>query len=520
MRNLLHLLHTLPHLRFRQIFYQIWRRLCKAKYRERTAPAGIAPLKMVAPIVKKRCLTNGDEFCFLNLNAKFTDWNDAERGMLWAYNLNYMDWLGQEDMSVEEGMRWIDRFIHDFAHNKVGCAPYPTALRVINWVKFFGLHPEAATQARHDALFSQLCHLARNLEFHLLGNHLLEDAFSLFIGALYFADEKLLVRASRLLQKELEEQTLPDGAHYEQSPMYHCILLDRLLDAYNFALHNSRFAQQDAMRYFLRTKAEAMLGHLKAMVYSDGSIPLLNDAAEGIAPTTDEIFAYAERLGLHTEALKMREVGFRKLTNAHCEAFVDVGNIAATYQCGHSHADTFTYELRCNGRPFVVDTGISTYNKTARRLYERGTPAHNTVSINGENSSEVWSGFRIGRRAKTVLIKDKNTIIEARHDGFQPVIHTRRFCISEDEFRIEDTLSRRAQATSFIHFAPGCSVHVVDNHAIVVDGLTIRVQGATEILLKETEVATQYNRLEKSLTACINFHDRLQYAFVFKNTSV
>ena len=32
-------------------------------------------------------------------------------------------------------------------------------------------------------------------------------------------------KASCLLYKELDEQILPDGSHYEQSPMYHCILL-------------------------------------------------------------------------------------------------------------------------------------------------------------------------------------------------------------------------------------------------------------------------------------------------------
>ena len=44
-------------------------------------------------------------------------------------------------------------------------------------------------------------------------------------------------KASCLLYKELDEQILPDGSHYEQSPMYHCILLDRLLDCYNASIN-------------------------------------------------------------------------------------------------------------------------------------------------------------------------------------------------------------------------------------------------------------------------------------------
>lgn len=47
----------------------------------------------------------------------------------------------------------------------------------------------------------------------------------------------------------------------------------------------------------------------------------------------------------------------------HWEAIVDVGDIRASYQPGHSHADTFNYELRIGGKPFVMDTGISTYER-------------------------------------------------------------------------------------------------------------------------------------------------------------
>lgn len=45
--------------------------------------------------------------------------------------------------------------------------------------------------------------------------------------------------------------------------------------------------------------------------------------------------------------------------------------IGPDYIPGHAHADTFNYELRIDGVPFIVDTGISTYNK-----------------INGDNMSE------------------------------------------------------------------------------------------------------------------------------------
>ena len=44
---------------------------------------------------------------------------------------------------------------------------------------------------------------------------MLEDCISLLIAALYFDYNKWLKKSTRLLINELEEQTLADGAHYE-----------------------------------------------------------------------------------------------------------------------------------------------------------------------------------------------------------------------------------------------------------------------------------------------------------------
>ena len=47
-------------------------------------------------------------FTFLNLIGDFKSWNDVSHGMLWAYNLNYMDWLLQPDMTFEQGSEWLN----------------------------------------------------------------------------------------------------------------------------------------------------------------------------------------------------------------------------------------------------------------------------------------------------------------------------------------------------------------------------------------------------------------------------
>ena len=397
----------------------------------------------------------------------------------------YASLLAANGVSVEEGCKWIDRFIEDLPSNKVGLDPYPIALRSINWVKFFCRYPDAATRSRLDSLYSQIKLLEKKLEYHLLGNHLLEDAYALYIGASFFNDQTLFQRAKKLLLSQLEGQVLKDGAHYEQSPMYHCILLDRLLDTYNIT------RAEDLVSF-----AQRMLGHLESICYKDLTWPFFNDVALGIAPSPEAIFKYAKRLGIEWRKVPMRECGYRHFINSNMEAFVDVGSITASYQPGHSHADTGNYELRVDGKPFIIETGISTYDKTPRRQYERSTAAHNCVVVNGQDSTEVWGGFRVGRRCKTTLQRETPTEIRVAHDGF-PKTYVRSFKMTEGGFVIEDDYD--GVAISYIHLSEDA-----DKKRIVIEGAT-SVEEYTE------KVSIEYNRFIPCHVLKIHFSGHLTY---------
>lgn len=470
-------------------------RLVKPAYVALEAPA-VRCLRLKAePVPRYTCLT-GERFSFLNLEHEFAGWDFNEFGNLWTYNQNYFDWLNQEKMGVEEGCKWIDRFIEDLPTGGFAFDPYPIALRSINWIKFFCRYPECATKKRLDPLYSQLRLLERKLEYHLLANHLLEDAFALYVGAVYFGDMRLQKKACRLLLRQLGEQVLPDGAHFEQSPMYHCILLDRLLDCVNIG------GPGEAS---LREYATRMLGHLVSVVWSDGSIPLLNDAAYGIAPTPAQLFAYAGRLGIRWDAVAMKECGYRKLQAGRMAAIVDVGSIAATYQPGHTHADCLNYELRVDGKPVVVDTGISTYNKDARRQLERSSAAHNVVVVDGKDSFEVWGGFRVGKRARVEILrcaqddrKGQDEIV-ASHDGFGKACK-RRFAMTETAFVVEDWYD--GEAVSYVHLAYGVAPE------------RVVVEGAEAVRVLPWKYSTEYNRFHNGKVVEIRFKGHVRYSIV------
>lgn len=515
--NIQLLIETLRFLRPTQVIYRLKRKIHQPMMKHLAAPITHTCCKLYPTITKPQCFVGNNQFTFLNQTSTFRDWNMNDNGLLWTFNLNYMDWLEQQNLTAEEGQKWIDLFIESISQNITGLSPYPTALRIINWAKFFCKHPKFLNQKRGDNMYAQTRLLCRKLEYHLLGNHLLEDAYALFIASIFFNDTALYRKGSRLLLEQLKEQILPDGAHYEQSPMYHCIMLDRLLDCINFSTQNHVFADQQQLTEQLVAVAVRMLGHLQAIVYQDATIPLLNDSAEGIAPSPCELFDYAQRLGLKWNPIELNECGYRKFSNkaAQMEAVVDIGNIRATYQPGHSHADTFSYELRWKGSPYIVDTGISTYEKGARRQYERGTEAHNTVSIDGQDSSHVWGGFRVGNRARVTVEEDRPTRITAHHDGFgHHRLHQRTFSISDSGFSIADKVTGKAtSAVSFLHVAPGIEVNTdrLADGIIAIGDLQLTVEGHNEIEIRNDSVAKEYNQLMPTTVIAIHFTTAVKY---------
>ncbi len=102
---------------------------------------------------------------------------------------------------------------------------------------------------------------------------LLENAFSLLFGAYYFQDEELYLKAKKILKDELKEQILKDGAHFELSPMYHQIMLLRVLDCINL-VQNNNWKNHELLELFI-SKAEIMLGWLNTITYENGRYSII-----------------------------------------------------------------------------------------------------------------------------------------------------------------------------------------------------------------------------------------------------
>ena len=463
---------------------------------------------------------NGNIFEFLNLQKKFKDridWNFDGYGKLWNYNLNYFDYLHQPGMNVDEGIYLIEDYCRNIPDIKNGLKPYPLSLRCFNWIKFL-INNQIDDDFINRCLWAQFSLLKNNLEYHLLANHILENGFALLYGSLYFDDKRLYNDAKRILTRELEEQILSDGGHFELSPMYHQIVLGRLLDCIN--LIGSEPTIADDLLRLMQNKTAYMIGWLRHITFNDGNIPLLNDSARGIAPHTNRLIKYAENLEINKIDVDLGDSGYRKISGEKFECVIDVGHIGPDYQPGHAHADTFTFELYVDNKPYIVDCGTSTYEPGERRSIERGTGAHNTVLCHNENSSEVWSSHRVGRRAYVTVEEERTGYIKATHNGYKHkgTFHTRSFEFHGNQMFITDTITEKNKAIeheAFLHFHPDITLHIEDLKVTSNIKVGINFTGANAIHVIPYEYAPEFNSLIRAQCLRITFTHRLKTIIEF-----
>ncbi|MDP2636883.1 MULTISPECIES: alginate lyase family protein [unclassified Pseudoalteromonas] len=414
---------------------------------------------------------------------KNTDWNSDRYSKLWLYNLHYFDDLSSETHQARESIHYnfINRWIDDNPPcSGNGWEPYPLSLRLVNWVKWFS-KKESVEQKYLNSITQQASALSQQLEYHILGNHLFANAKALtFVGAFLRGDEaeRFLNLGLKILDREIEEQFLADGAHFELSPMYHEILLWDLLELIDLAKTSQNVILLARLNVW-GLVAKKALNWLKSMIHPDGEVSFFNDAAIGIAASPAEIFNYANKLGLEHESpsnilTTNHASGYSRVKNDNYTFLFDHANVGPDYLPGHAHADSLSFEMSVGSQRVFVNSGTSLYGVSKERLRQRETPAHNTVVVDGQSSSEVWSGFRVARRAYTQLLKAKesadNITLSASHDGYKrlkpKVTHTRTINALTDSCIITDELSTKSAAEFNLHVHPDVEVKQIDETSL------------------------------------------------------
>ena len=486
--------HTVRYLRAVQVRERIRQKLSRPKPDLSPAPGVRARQGAFVEVAHRRLSMVGpSRFLFLNEERELEDhgWDDSRIALLWRYNLHYFDDLCAQGAAARTDWhraliaRWVRE--NPPPRCKTAWAPYPTSIRIVNWIKWL-LAGNEPVSGMVESLAVQARWLEQRLERHLMGNHLFINAKALvFAGCFFDGPEAARWRATGLaiLREEIFEQILPDGAQFERSPMYHALAVEDMLDLVNIArAYPSGISVADAR--MIEERIPLMRRYLAAMCHPDGEVSFFNDSAIGIAPSPAELHRYAERLSFAPEAdvvgsiqlgvTHFVDAGYIRVALGRMVAMLDVGPVGPDYLPGHAHADTLSMELSLDGRRLIVNSGTGEYGTGPERQRQRGTPAHSTLSIDGADSSEVWAGFRCARRAKPfdLRIVDEGSRVEVTcsHDGYRRLpgapVHTRTWVFDQAGVTIRDGVrgSSAVPHLAVAHFHTPATATLVDRTTV------------------------------------------------------
>lgn len=423
-------------------------------------------------------------------DERFSD--EVERQML--------SWIGQNPLfsgvnwthPLEQGIRliswvWCERLLRDSnAHSRLFAAGSPVLQSIYQQQRFI-----AETYCRGSSA----------------NNHLIGEMAGLLISSGHFAlaaESNEWRRFSKsVLEEELVKQTFPSGLNREQAFDYHLFVLSFGL----LALAETKDFGAPA-----KDILQKMLLAIPVLTDCGGHLPRYGDADEGKAL---QLAASAEApsewlLDLGSRLFGLEPAPKRTLTgemvSQYCgivpesraawpshdgpAVFDDAGiyvlkssrgarkDIFALADAGphgylsiapHAHADALSFTLSAGGLEFLVDPGTFTYyGEPDWRRYFRGTPAHNTVTLDHRDQSDQAGAMMWRRHTQTTVLEWKpgsgGAILRARHDGYRRIgaVHERTLELAGNRLFVSDTLagSGRHHVELRFHFHPACAVEL------------------------------------------------------------
>ncbi len=318
----------------------------------------------------------------------------------------------------------------------------------------------------------------------------------------------------RTLTAEAARQVRPDGVHFEQSLYYHVYALDFFLHARQLAVRNAvriaddfeptilrmleviralaqsappeGFGDDDGGRVFdpRRDRTENMTDPLAigAGIFARSDFKaaagLTEEAIWLLGPEDLALFDALKECPPAAESKAFEAGGIYVMGAAPAgrppqQMAIDAGPQGAG-RCGHGHADALSVRVGIGGRGWLIDPGTFCYvGNHQDRNYFRGTSAHNTMRVDGEDQAVAegpfaWSavpGVQVERWPTGMTF----TLFAGNHTGYMrlidPVLH-RRFVVqvnagTEDAFWLVRDIAEGRDAhylEVFWHFSADTSI--------------------------------------------------------------
>jgi hypothetical protein len=317
--------------------------------------------------------------------------------------------------------------------------------------------------------------------FSSANNHRVAELVALFLIGLCapgLAGRRGLRRTQAALELEIQRQFHPDGAGAEQAIYYAAYSLEW------FAM--AGIAAEAAGQPFSQAfheRAGRAAGWLRWLIDASGQAPRIGDSDAGrvlaLAQAPEpryvaSVAAMAARwLGLPQAAPALRDKTLRDLVCAPTPDAADLhgvktfpeggmtvwrrprrdgdllfvfdhGPLGALSIAAHGHADALAVCLHWGDEAVFIDPGTYLYHAACGwRDALRGTPVHNTLSLDDQDQSRIIGPFAWAQHARCRLLDVSEDEIEAEHDGYRRrfgLSHRRRVKAHDGFILIEDRL--------------------------------------------------------------------------------
>ena len=399
-------------------------------------------------------------------------WLYRSPNLLWEYNLFYFNFLLSDKFLKNESEsftllhNWINFSKKKSSH--VMWDSYPTSLRLINIIKLCITHG-VVTHEIYESIFNHTNHIKKNLEYRLDANHLLTNLIAIDCGNKFLGfQDSTTKKFEKLLDDELNIQFKCDF-HYELTPSYHNLLTEQVIDSISIKKYLN-FKVDKKKLHFL----EKLLRNSKYVSHPDNFPAFFND-------TNFDSLNYKNLQKLFLKNFKKKinhqfQINpkyFFVLKNKKVHLISKCCGPSPIFNPGHSHADSLSFELSFGKDRFLINKGISTYTDRKQRINERSTKSHNCLAINNENTSDVWSLFRIGRKTKILerYYDTKKKIISGTQKYFirifKQVKHKRTWKLLSNKLTISDFLYKyNSIFTLYFHFSPNAKISFLNKKKI------------------------------------------------------
>ena len=268
------------------------------------------------------------------------------------------------------------------------------------------------------------------------GNHTIAESAGLVYAGILFPEldgaEGWRYLGQALLEQEASRQIALDGGGSEQSFWY----LQFIVDLYGLvvALLDHRCDPVSPAVRYAHTRGRLFIN---AFAEDSKALPPIGDADNGYALSPFlRISRDANRS--HQALLTFEDSGYSMIRDGkdgRITLIFDHGPLGMASSFGHGHADALSVLFRSGQEEILIDPGTYTYTGETRwRSYFRGSPAHNTLTVDDADQAVQEAPFIWSHPFQTRLVCreegwDGEVRLLAYHDGYSrlkpPVEHWR-----------------------------------------------------------------------------------------------